>query len=166
MWTAKSQAPLVWLPVVFQSNLIFIRLQITYYGFTSCLLDIASLMLSLRSSQWSENVYQFSGTHPLHFLSTHSFFVLWTLYMCYYRWCDHVVLIVLIFHFNPTMSNYFTYVFKHSHNAFTFFIWIMNVLTFTVPTFKYIKMDLQEIGWVSVDWIDMAQDRVRWQAVT
>jgi hypothetical protein len=25
-----------------------------------------------------------------------------------------------------------------------------------------IKMDLQEVGWGSVDWIDFAQDRGRW----
>jgi hypothetical protein len=28
-----------------------------------------------------------------------------------------------------------------------------------------IKMDLREIGWDSVDWIDMAQDRDRWRAL-
>jgi hypothetical protein len=28
-----------------------------------------------------------------------------------------------------------------------------------------IKMDLQEVGWVDMDWIDMAQDRDRWRAV-
>jgi hypothetical protein len=28
-----------------------------------------------------------------------------------------------------------------------------------------IKMDLQEVGWGSMDWIDMAQDRDRWQAL-
>jgi hypothetical protein len=28
-----------------------------------------------------------------------------------------------------------------------------------------IKMDLQEVGWGGMDWIDMAQDRVRWRAV-
>jgi hypothetical protein len=27
-----------------------------------------------------------------------------------------------------------------------------------------IKMDLQEVGCLSVDWIDLAQDRDRWQA--
>jgi hypothetical protein len=27
-----------------------------------------------------------------------------------------------------------------------------------------IKMDLREIGWDSVDWIDMAQDRDQWRA--
>jgi hypothetical protein len=26
-------------------------------------------------------------------------------------------------------------------------------------------MDLKEVGWGSVDWIDMAQDRDRWRAV-
>jgi hypothetical protein len=26
-------------------------------------------------------------------------------------------------------------------------------------------MDLQEVGWGGVDWIDMAEDRDRWQAV-
>jgi hypothetical protein len=26
-------------------------------------------------------------------------------------------------------------------------------------------MDLQEVGWWSMDWIDMAQDRDRWRAV-
>jgi hypothetical protein len=25
-----------------------------------------------------------------------------------------------------------------------------------------IKMDLREIGWISVDWIDMTEDRDRW----
>jgi hypothetical protein len=25
-------------------------------------------------------------------------------------------------------------------------------------------MDLQEVGWEGVDWIDMAQDRDRWRA--
>jgi hypothetical protein len=28
-----------------------------------------------------------------------------------------------------------------------------------------IKMDLREIGWDVVDWIDMAQDRDQWRAV-
>jgi hypothetical protein len=28
-----------------------------------------------------------------------------------------------------------------------------------------IKMDLQEVGWKGVDWIDMAQNRDRWRAV-
>ena len=28
-----------------------------------------------------------------------------------------------------------------------------------------IKMDLQEVGWAGMDWIDMAQDRDRWLAV-
>jgi hypothetical protein len=27
-----------------------------------------------------------------------------------------------------------------------------------------IKMDLREIGWDGVDWIDLAQDRDRWRA--
>jgi hypothetical protein len=26
-------------------------------------------------------------------------------------------------------------------------------------------MDLQELGWVGMDWIELAQDRDRWQAV-
>jgi hypothetical protein len=26
-------------------------------------------------------------------------------------------------------------------------------------------MDLQEVGWGGMDWIDMAQDRERWQAL-
>jgi hypothetical protein len=26
-------------------------------------------------------------------------------------------------------------------------------------------MDLQEVGWEGMDWIDMAQDRDRWQAL-
>jgi hypothetical protein len=28
-----------------------------------------------------------------------------------------------------------------------------------------IKMELQEVGWEGVDWIDMAQDRDRWRAL-
>jgi hypothetical protein len=28
-----------------------------------------------------------------------------------------------------------------------------------------IKMDLREIGWDGVDWIDMAQDRNHWRAL-
>jgi hypothetical protein len=28
-----------------------------------------------------------------------------------------------------------------------------------------IKMDLQEVGWMGMDWIDMAQDRDRWRTV-
>jgi hypothetical protein len=28
-----------------------------------------------------------------------------------------------------------------------------------------IKIDLQELGWGGMDWIDMAQDRDRWQAL-
>jgi hypothetical protein len=28
-----------------------------------------------------------------------------------------------------------------------------------------IKMELQEVGWVGMDWIDMAQDRDRWRTL-
>jgi hypothetical protein len=28
-----------------------------------------------------------------------------------------------------------------------------------------IKMDLREVGWGGIDWIDLAQDRDRWQAI-
>jgi hypothetical protein len=28
-----------------------------------------------------------------------------------------------------------------------------------------IKMDFQEVGWGSVDWIELAQDRDRWRAL-
>jgi hypothetical protein len=28
-----------------------------------------------------------------------------------------------------------------------------------------IKMDVQEVGWGSMDWIDMAQDMDRWRAL-
>jgi hypothetical protein len=28
-----------------------------------------------------------------------------------------------------------------------------------------IKIDLQEVGWVGMDWIDLAQDRDRWRAL-
>jgi hypothetical protein len=29
----------------------------------------------------------------------------------------------------------------------------------------YIKMDLQEVGWGSMDWIGLAQDRGKWRAL-
>jgi hypothetical protein len=28
----------------------------------------------------------------------------------------------------------------------------------------YVKMDLREIGWCGVDWIDVAQDRDQWRS--
>jgi hypothetical protein len=28
-----------------------------------------------------------------------------------------------------------------------------------------IKMDLREIGWDGMDWIDLAQDRIQWRAL-
>ena len=28
-----------------------------------------------------------------------------------------------------------------------------------------IKMDLQEVGWEDMDWIDLAEDRERWRAL-
>ena len=28
-----------------------------------------------------------------------------------------------------------------------------------------IKMDLQEVGWEGMEWIDLAQDRERWRAL-
>jgi hypothetical protein len=28
-----------------------------------------------------------------------------------------------------------------------------------------LKMDLQEVGWVDMDWIDLAQDRDKWRAL-
>ena len=28
-----------------------------------------------------------------------------------------------------------------------------------------LKMDLQEVGWEDMDWIDLAQDRDRWRAL-
>jgi hypothetical protein len=31
--------------------------------------------------------------------------------------------------------------------------------------FIYIQMDLLEIGWGGVDWIDLAQDRDKWRAL-
>jgi hypothetical protein len=36
------------------------------------------------------------------------------------------------------------------------------------PRFRWednIKMDLREVGWGGIDWIDLAQDRDRWQAL-
>jgi hypothetical protein len=29
----------------------------------------------------------------------------------------------------------------------------------------YIKMDLRDIGWDGMDWIDLAQDRDQWRAL-
>jgi hypothetical protein len=31
--------------------------------------------------------------------------------------------------------------------------------------FQYVKMDLREIGWDGMDWIDLAEDRDRWRAL-
>jgi len=28
-----------------------------------------------------------------------------------------------------------------------------------------VEMDLEEVGWGDIDWIDLAQDRDRWRAV-
>jgi hypothetical protein len=36
-------------------------------------------------------------------------------------------------------------------------------ITDSVP--RWIKMDLREIGWDGVDWIDIAQDRDQWRAL-
>ena len=39
---------------------------------------------------------------------------------------------------------------------------------FRIPRYKWkknIKMDLQELGWAGMDWIDQAQDRDRWQVL-
>ena len=33
------------------------------------------------------------------------------------------------------------------------------------PLEDNIKMDLQEVGWAGMDWIDLAQDTDRWQAL-
>jgi hypothetical protein len=30
---------------------------------------------------------------------------------------------------------------------------------------NYIKMDLREVGWDGMDWIDLAQDRDQWRAL-
>jgi hypothetical protein len=38
------------------------------------------------------------------------------------------------------------------------------VLNVHAPTEDNIKMDLREIGWDGMDWIDLAQDRDRWRA--
>jgi hypothetical protein len=31
--------------------------------------------------------------------------------------------------------------------------------------YEFLKMDLREIGWDGLDWIDMAQDRDQWRAL-
>jgi hypothetical protein len=39
---------------------------------------------------------------------------------------------------------------------------------FRVPRYKWeknIKMDLEELDWAGMDWIDQAQDRDRWQVL-
>jgi hypothetical protein len=33
------------------------------------------------------------------------------------------------------------------------------------PNMESIRMDLREIGWDGMDWIDLAQDREQWMAL-
>jgi hypothetical protein len=45
---------------------------------------------------------------------------------------------------------------------------ILSCIWFTIVRHRWednIKMDLQEVGWGGMDWIDMAQDRDRWRAL-
>jgi hypothetical protein len=44
-------------------------------------------------------------------------------------------------------------------------IWKEIIYLTYVCMYVYILMDLREIGWDGVDWIDMAQDRDQWRAV-
>jgi hypothetical protein len=41
---------------------------------------------------------------------------------------------------------------------------ILLVFIFVMYT-GFIKMDLREIGWDGVDWVDLAQDRDHWRAL-
>jgi hypothetical protein len=38
------------------------------------------------------------------------------------------------------------------------------ILLYDVSREDNIKMDLQEVGWGNIDWIDLAQDRDGWRA--
>jgi hypothetical protein len=44
-------------------------------------------------------------------------------------------------------------------------MWKANGVTITLVLFKDSIMDLREIGWDGVHWIDMAQDRGQWRAL-
>jgi hypothetical protein len=37
-------------------------------------------------------------------------------------------------------------------------------LSCSIRPFNFVKMDLREVGWDGMDWIDLAQDRDRWRA--
>jgi hypothetical protein len=44
--------------------------------------------------------------------------------------------------------------------------WYIGMLQNIIRTYEYvnIKMDLREVGWVGMNWIELAEDRDRWRA--